>query len=120
MLRGEALLQAGDPAAARAAVQPVPDAAPPPVVAARDRVLLLAELAADPAGRAGHGGQGRRPATRRRRPGVAAALAAVRAAHRRARLGHRAGRGGRGAGRPADRPVECLAAGGDTWPPTAG
>jgi DNA-binding CsgD family transcriptional regulator len=48
VLRGEALLQAGDPVAARDAVAPVPDAAPAPVVAARDRVLLLADLATDP------------------------------------------------------------------------
>ena len=81
VLRGEALVQAGEPVAARAAVAPVPDAAPAPVVAARDRVLLLADLAIDPAGAwetadkvAAHYPQ---PP-----PGVAAALAAVRAWHR--------------------------------------
>jgi DNA-binding CsgD family transcriptional regulator len=81
VLRGEALLQAGDPAAARAAVQPVPDAAPAPVVAARDRVLLLAELAADPRAAADTADKvtARHPQPS---PGVAAALAAVRAAHR--------------------------------------
>ncbi|WP_246278748.1 ATP-binding protein [Phytohabitans rumicis] len=50
VLRGEALLQVGDVAAARAAVAPVPDDAAPAVVATRDRILLLARLAADPAG----------------------------------------------------------------------
>ncbi|MET8149691.1 LuxR C-terminal-related transcriptional regulator [Actinoplanes sp. NPDC049668] len=81
VLRGEALLQAGDPAGARAAVRPVPDAAGGTVVAARDRILLLAELAADPAGAldAAEKIAARYPAPP---PGVAAALAAVRAAHR--------------------------------------
>ncbi|WP_306213899.1 LuxR C-terminal-related transcriptional regulator [Actinoplanes sp. RD1] len=81
VLRGEALLQAGDPAAARDAVRPVPDAAAAGVVAARDRILLLADLATDPGPAldtaekiaARHGSPP---------PGVAAALAAVRAAHR--------------------------------------
>jgi DNA-binding CsgD family transcriptional regulator len=81
VLRGEALLQAGDPAAARAAVQPVPDAAAATVVAARDRILLLAELATDPAGALDTADKiaARYPAPP---AGVAAALAAVRAAHR--------------------------------------
>jgi DNA-binding CsgD family transcriptional regulator len=81
VLRGEALLQAGDPAAARAAVAPVPDAAPAPVLAARDRVLLLAELAADPSAARDLAGKitARHPQPT---PGVAAALAAVQAAVR--------------------------------------
>jgi DNA-binding CsgD family transcriptional regulator len=80
-LRGEALLQAGDAAAARAAVQRIPDAAPAPAVAARDRVLLLAELADDPTAALDTAGKisARHPHPP---PGVAAALAAVRAAHR--------------------------------------
>nr|WP_245577592.1 LuxR C-terminal-related transcriptional regulator [Actinoplanes globisporus] len=81
VLRGEALLQAGSPEAARAAVAPVPDAAPGPVLAARDRVLLLAELATDPAGALDLAGK---VAARYPHPplGVAAALAAVHARHR--------------------------------------
>jgi DNA-binding CsgD family transcriptional regulator len=82
VLRGEALLQAGSPAAARAAVTPIPDAAPRPVLAARDRVLLLAELATDPAAALELAGKigARYPAPQP--PGVAAALAAVHARHR--------------------------------------
>ncbi|WP_143234739.1 LuxR C-terminal-related transcriptional regulator [Paractinoplanes atraurantiacus] len=78
VLRGEALLQAGDPAAARAAVHTVPDAAAAPVVAGRDRVLLLAELDTDPAAARDLADK---IAARHPRPpaGVAAALAAVRA-----------------------------------------
>jgi DNA-binding CsgD family transcriptional regulator len=81
VLRGEALLQAGDPMAARAAVQPVPDAASPSVVAARDRVLLLTDLAADPGAALDLAEKmsARYPSPP---PGLAAALAAVRAAHR--------------------------------------
>jgi DNA-binding CsgD family transcriptional regulator len=81
VLRGEALLQAGDPLAARDAVAPVPDAAPAPVVAARDRVLLLAELASDPAAAWDTAGK---VAARYPQPpaGLAAALAAVKAWHR--------------------------------------
>jgi DNA-binding CsgD family transcriptional regulator len=81
VLRGEALLQAGAPLAARAAVSGVPDASPTAVLAARDRVLLLAELAADPSGAQDLAGK---IAFRYQNPppGVAAALAAVRAAHR--------------------------------------
>lgn len=81
VLRGEALLQAGEPAAARAAVRPVPDAAAAAVVAARDRVLLLADLADDPATAQDTAGKiiSRYPVPP---PGVAAALAAVRAAVR--------------------------------------
>nr|WP_308129145.1 LuxR C-terminal-related transcriptional regulator [Actinoplanes polyasparticus] len=78
VLRGEALLQAGDPAGARAAVRSVPDAATGPVLAARDRVLLLAELAADPSAAQDLAGKvnARHPHPS---PGVAAALAAVQA-----------------------------------------
>ena len=81
VLRGEALLQAGEPRAARDAVAPVPDAAPAPVVAARDRVLLLADLALDPAAA---WETADKIAARYPRPptGLAAALAAVRARHR--------------------------------------
>jgi DNA-binding CsgD family transcriptional regulator len=81
VLRGEALLQAGDVVAARSAVAAVPDAAPGPVVAARDRVLLLAELAADPAAAQDLAGKitARHPQPT---PGVAAALAAVQAVFR--------------------------------------
>ncbi|MGK5681512.1 LuxR C-terminal-related transcriptional regulator [Actinoplanes sp. URMC 104] len=81
VLRGEALLQAGDPAAARAAVRAVPDAATGPVLAGRDRVLLLAELAADPAAAQDLADKisARHPQPA---PGVAAALAAVQARHR--------------------------------------
>ena len=81
VLRGEALLQAGEPRAAREAVAPVPDAAPAPVVAARDRVLLLADLAIDPAAA---WETADKIAARYPRPptGLAAALAAVRARHR--------------------------------------
>ncbi|GAB1691773.1 LuxR C-terminal-related transcriptional regulator [Krasilnikovia sp. M28-CT-15] len=81
VLRGEALLQAGDPAAARRAAQPVPDAAAVSVVAARDRILLLADLATDP-GLATDTAD--KITARHPHPpaGLAAALAAVRAAHR--------------------------------------
>jgi len=81
VLRGEALLQAGEPRAAREAVAPVPDAAPAPVVAARDRVLLLAGLSLDPAA-AGEAAD--KITVRYPRPpaGLAAALAAVRARQR--------------------------------------
>ncbi|AGZ42547.1 LuxR C-terminal-related transcriptional regulator [Actinoplanes friuliensis] len=81
VLRGEALLQAGDPLGARAAVRPVPDASAALVVAARDRILLLADLATDPAAARDTAEKiaARYPAPP---PGVAAALAAVRAAHR--------------------------------------
>jgi DNA-binding CsgD family transcriptional regulator len=81
VLRGEAHLQAGNPHAARAAVQPVPDAAPPAVVAARDRILLLADLATDPHAAAETAAKltARHPAPP---PGIAAALAAVAAHHR--------------------------------------
>ncbi|MDY7087046.1 MAG: LuxR C-terminal-related transcriptional regulator [Actinomycetota bacterium] len=78
VLRGEALLQAGDHAGARSAVRGVPDAAAGPVLAGRDRVLLLAELAADPSTAQDLAGKitARYPQPP---PGVAAALAAVQA-----------------------------------------
>ncbi|WP_309238546.1 LuxR C-terminal-related transcriptional regulator [Actinoplanes aureus] len=81
VLRGEALLQAGDPAAAREAVRVVPDAASVPVVAGRDRVLLLAALATEPmaARELADKVAVRHPEPL---PGIAAALAAVRAVHR--------------------------------------
>jgi DNA-binding CsgD family transcriptional regulator len=81
VLRGEAHLQAGDPSAARTAVQPVPDAAPPAVVAARDRILLLTDLATDPHTAAETAAKltARYPTPP---PGIAAALAAVAAHHR--------------------------------------
>jgi len=80
VLRGEALLQAGDPSGAHAAVAPVPDAAPAPVVAARDRVLLLADLALNPAAATDTADK---IATRYPHPpaGLAAALATVGARH---------------------------------------
>jgi DNA-binding CsgD family transcriptional regulator len=82
VLRGEALLQTGAAAAARAAVADVPDDAGPEIVGARDRLRLLGSLA-DPAGaeaeaaaiRARHGDE---PA----HLGLRAALAAARAAAR--------------------------------------
>jgi DNA-binding CsgD family transcriptional regulator len=81
VLRGEALLQAGHAEAARDAVRPVPDTAAGPVVASRDRVLLLAALSLEPMSAldladkiaASHPDP---------LPGIAAALAAVRATHR--------------------------------------
>jgi DNA-binding CsgD family transcriptional regulator len=83
VLRGEALLQVGDLAAARAAVAPVPDDADPADVAGRDRILLLAELAADPAGALATAAKvtarhGEEPT----HAGLRAAVAAVRAAAR--------------------------------------
>ncbi|MEV6495219.1 LuxR C-terminal-related transcriptional regulator, partial [Actinoplanes sp. NPDC051633] len=70
------------PGQARAAVRPVPDAAPAHVVAARDRVLLLADLADDPD--AALDTAAKVAAAHPQPPaGVAAALAAVAAAHRR-------------------------------------
>lgn len=72
-LRGEALLQTGDVAAARRAVATIADNADPPIVAARDRVNLLALLAIDPAAA--------RVAADRADP-TSPAVAAVRAASR--------------------------------------
>ena len=81
VLRGEALLQAGDPAGARDAVRPVTDTAAAPVIAGRDRVLLLATLATEPMSALELADK---IAARHPDPadGITAALAAVRAAHR--------------------------------------
>ncbi|GLW30439.1 LuxR C-terminal-related transcriptional regulator [Actinoplanes regularis] len=81
VLHGEALLQGGDPVAARDAVRGVPDAAAVAVVAARDRVLLLAALATAPMSALDLADKvaARHPEPL---PGVAAAIAAVRAVHR--------------------------------------
>jgi DNA-binding CsgD family transcriptional regulator len=80
VLRAEALLQVGEVAAAREAAAPVPDGAARDVVAARDRVLLLARLAEDPAEATA---EAARVAARHGDPpahaGLRAALAAVRA-----------------------------------------
>ena len=105
-LRGEALLQAGLPGQARAAVRPVPDAAPPHVVAARDRVLLLADLADDPA--AALDTAAKVAAAHPQPPaGVAAALAAVAAVHRRPGWDEALTRA---AADPGDRPAARAAA----------
>jgi len=83
VLRAEALLQLGDVAAARSAAAPVPDGAPPAVLAGRDRVLLLARLATDPAGAAAAAASmAARHGDPPRHPGLRAALAAVAAAGR--------------------------------------
>ncbi|OLB74185.1 MAG: hypothetical protein AUI14_24270 [Actinobacteria bacterium 13_2_20CM_2_71_6] len=81
VLRGEALLQLGDPAGALGAVAGLPDDVAEPARAARDRLRLLGLLAQDPgaalataAGVEAHGN----PA----HAGLRAALAAVRAAAR--------------------------------------
>ena len=83
LLRGEALIQLGELAAARSSAAPVPDSAAPDQLAARDRILLLARLGTDPAGAARDavviaGRHGAEPV----HPGLRAALAAVRAASR--------------------------------------
>jgi DNA-binding CsgD family transcriptional regulator len=78
VVRAEALLQAGDLAGARAAAASVPDAVDPALRASRDRVLLLAALADDPAAAAALAA--RHAAADH--PGLAAAVAAVRAAAR--------------------------------------
>ncbi|MDG4770988.1 LuxR C-terminal-related transcriptional regulator [Solwaraspora sp. WMMD792] len=84
VLRAEALLQAGDPTAARTAAAPVPDDTPPPVVAARDRVLLLADLATDPTSAAVRATTiARRHGPEPAHLGLRAALAATAAAGRR-------------------------------------
>ena len=81
VLRGEALLQAGDPHTARDAVRAVPDTAAAGVVAARDRVLLLGALATEPMSALELADKiaVRHPSPP---PGIQAALAAVRATHR--------------------------------------
>ncbi|MEV4622216.1 LuxR C-terminal-related transcriptional regulator [Asanoa sp. NPDC049573] len=79
VLRAEALLQVGDLVGARAAAAPVPDDAPAEVRAGRDRVLLMARLATDPAGALAAAARlGDAPA----HAGLRAAVAAVRAAGR--------------------------------------
>ncbi|MEV0899485.1 LuxR C-terminal-related transcriptional regulator [Actinoplanes sp. NPDC049802] len=82
VLRGEALLQAGEPVTARDTVRPVPDTAAAPVVAARDRVMLLSVLATEPmtALELADKIAVRHPQPP---PGIRAALAAVHATHRR-------------------------------------
>jgi DNA-binding CsgD family transcriptional regulator len=81
VLRGEALLQLGDPAGALDAVAGVPDDSVDATRAGRDRLRLLGQLAGDPAGAlataADVDARGV-PA----HPGLRAALAAVRAAAR--------------------------------------
>ncbi len=81
VLRGEALLQAGEAPAARDAVRAVPDTAAAGVVAARDRVLLLCALATEPMSALELADKiaVRHPQPA---PGIVAALAAVRATHR--------------------------------------
>jgi DNA-binding NarL/FixJ family response regulator len=81
VLRGEALLQAGQAPAARDAVRAVPDTAATGVVAARDRVLLLCALATEPMSALELADK---IAVRHPQPppGIVAALAAVRATHR--------------------------------------
>ncbi|GIG95265.1 LuxR C-terminal-related transcriptional regulator [Plantactinospora mayteni] len=83
LLRAEALVQLGDLAGARSAVAGVPDSATPEQLAARDRIVLLAQLGTDPAEATRTAaritaGPGPEPA----HPGLRAALAAVRAANR--------------------------------------
>ncbi|MBO3738538.1 LuxR C-terminal-related transcriptional regulator [Actinoplanes flavus] len=81
VLRGEALLQAGDPVTARDTVRAVPDTAAARVVAARDRVMLLSVLATEPMAALELADK---IAVRHPQPpaGIRAALAAVRATHR--------------------------------------
>ncbi|WP_433797032.1 LuxR C-terminal-related transcriptional regulator [Actinoplanes sp. CA-252034] len=80
-LRGEALLQAGEPSTARDAVRAVPDTAAARIVAARDRVQLLCALATEPMSALELADK---IAVRHPQPppGIVAALAAVRATHR--------------------------------------
>ncbi|MDW5325822.1 helix-turn-helix transcriptional regulator [Plantactinospora sp. KLBMP9567] len=83
LLRAEALVQLADLAGARSAVARVPDSATPEQLAARDRIMLLAQLDADPAEATRAAARitalhGPEPA----HPGLRAALAAVRAANR--------------------------------------
>ncbi|HTF09608.1 MAG TPA: helix-turn-helix transcriptional regulator, partial [Asanoa sp.] len=79
VLRAEALLQLGDLAGARTAAAPIPDDAPEPVRAGRDRVLLLASLATDPLGALDAAARLGDPPVH---AGLRAAVAAVRAAGR--------------------------------------
>ncbi|HTJ34339.1 MAG TPA: helix-turn-helix transcriptional regulator [Dactylosporangium sp.] len=83
VLRGEALLQQGNPVAAAAAVTDVPDDAPAEAVGARDRIRLLSMLTTDPGGALTRADEllkihGEAPA----HPGLRAAIAAVRAGTR--------------------------------------
>ncbi|MDG4787059.1 LuxR family transcriptional regulator [Micromonospora sp. WMMD1102] len=83
LLRAEALVQLGDLAGASSTVARIPDSATGDQLAARDRVVLLAQLDADPAGAARTAARitarhGAEPA----HPGLRAALAAVGAANR--------------------------------------
>ncbi|AVT41048.1 LuxR family transcriptional regulator [Plantactinospora sp. BB1] len=83
LLRAEALVQLGDLTGARSAVARIPDSATPEQLAARDRIVLLAQLGADPAEATRSAARitavhGPEPA----HPGLRAALAAVRAANR--------------------------------------
>lgn len=84
-LRGEALLQLGDPVAARDAVAAIPDDAPTVAVAGRDRILLLT-TAADTSGTTDAADLSRQIIARHgdppAHPGLRAALAAVHAAQR--------------------------------------
>ncbi|MGW4460923.1 LuxR C-terminal-related transcriptional regulator [Micromonospora sp. NPDC004704] len=83
VLRAEALVQVGDLPGARAAAAPVPDSAAPDLVAARDRVLLLARLGDDPASAVeALSGVLARHGARPSHPGLRAACAAVLAASR--------------------------------------
>jgi DNA-binding CsgD family transcriptional regulator len=82
-LRGEALLQQGNPVAAAAAVAAVADDAPADVLGARDRIRLLSMLTTDPGGALTRAEDllkvhGDAPA----HPGLRAAIAAVRAGTR--------------------------------------
>jgi DNA-binding CsgD family transcriptional regulator len=82
-LRGEALLQQGNPVAAAAAVAAVTDDAPADVLGARDRIRLLSMLTTDPGGALARAEEllkvhGDAPA----HPGLRAAIAAVRAGTR--------------------------------------
>ncbi|GAA2385095.1 hypothetical protein GCM10010170_094840 [Dactylosporangium salmoneum] len=83
VLRGEALLQQGNPVAAADAVSEVPDDAPAETVGARDRIRLLSMLTTDPDGAVARAeallqAHGDAPA----HTGLRAAIAAVRAGTR--------------------------------------
>ncbi|WP_432824347.1 LuxR C-terminal-related transcriptional regulator [Dactylosporangium sp. CA-092794] len=83
VLRGEALLQQGNPVAAAAAVTAVTDDAPAEVIGGRDRIRLLSMLTTDPSGALARADEllkihGDAPA----HPGLRAAIAAVRAGTR--------------------------------------
>ncbi|MEV6931882.1 helix-turn-helix transcriptional regulator, partial [Dactylosporangium sp. NPDC051485] len=83
VLRGEALLQQGNPVAAADAVSGVPDDAPAETVGARDRIRLLSMLTTDPDGAVARAeallqAHGDAPA----HTGLRAAIAAVRAGTR--------------------------------------